>query len=252
MFILYANKTQLKVRQREPTTSGSANVYTVQFEFSPDWEGLTRTAVFKAGAASQSVPLGGSNTCTIPWEVLERYHPLTQLQAGVYGTRGGEEVLPTIWASLGTIQEGAAPGENVRSPWEQALAQKQDKLHGLPGQVVGFNEEGEAVAQDAAGGGAEGPPGPQGEPGPSGVGVPAGGMAGQALVKASGEDYDTQWTDWSEGGGTAYQFGHGLKVAGITVSVDAANDFTGDNTRPVTAAAVESAVGNIETLLTTI
>ncbi len=171
MFILYANKTRLTVRQREPATSGSVNVYTARFEVSPDWDGLTRTAVFKAGAVSRSILLGDSGECTVPWEVLEK--PNVHLLAGVCGTRGGEVVLPTIWADLGTIQEGAVTGEDAQPPtpdlWEQRLEEKQDKLTGRPGQVVGFDENGNAAAQD--GGGAEpvpGPPGPQGPQGPKG------------------------------------------------------------------------------------
>lgn len=48
------------------------------------------------------------------------------------------------------------------------------------------------------------------------------------------------------------EFGHGLKRTGSIVSVDAVNDFTGDNTLPITAAGVETIVGNIEVLLETI
>lgn len=56
--------------------------------------------------------------------------------------------------------------------------------------------------------GATGAQGPQGDPGPQGpagaagadgVGVPAGGTTGQALVKASNVDYDTEWADQSGG-----------------------------------------------------
>lgn len=54
------------------------------------------------------------------------------------------------------------------------------------------------------------------------------------------------------GGGIAYRFGHGLKQDGLDVSVDAVNDFTGDNTLPMTAAGVQTTVGNIEALLATI
>ena len=46
--------------------------------------------------------------------------------------------------------------------------------------------------------GATGATGPQGETGPAGapgVGVPSGGTTGQVLSKASGTDYDTEWTD---------------------------------------------------------
>ncbi len=49
-----------------------------------------------------------------------------------------------------------------------------------------------------------------------------------------------------------YKVGHGLKVNDGSLEVDAADDYEGDNTRPITAAAVQSAVGNIEILLETI
>nr|WP_325212941.1 hypothetical protein [uncultured Oscillibacter sp.] len=65
MFELYANKTQLCVRQMEPLTSGSVNVYNVRFAFSEDWEGLEKTAVFRAGDKSVSVLLGPEGTCVI-------------------------------------------------------------------------------------------------------------------------------------------------------------------------------------------
>ena len=174
MFELYANKASLTVRRREPLTSGMVNAVTTGFEFSADWEGLTRTAVFQCGGTSKSVLLGADGQCAIPWEVLSSHG--RPLMAGVFGTRGGEVVLPTVWASLGTILEGAAPAGERYPPtpelWEQELAGKQDKLRGVPGQVVGFDEFGNAVAQDSTGGGGpgtQGPPGPPGEQGPQGI-----------------------------------------------------------------------------------
>lgn len=137
MFELYANKTQLCVRQREPVTSGSVNVYDVRFAFSEDWEGLEKTAVFRAGDKSVSVLLGPEGTCVVPWEVLAV--PRLRLEAGVYGTRDGTTVLPTVWADLGYIETGAAPGEEAQPPtpelWRQELAKKGDGL--------GYTEAGE-------------------------------------------------------------------------------------------------------------
>lgn len=49
-----------------------------------------------------------------------------------------------------------------------------------------------------------------------------------------------------------YKFGHGLKQEGVTVSVNSVDDFSGDNTLPMTAAGVYASVGNIEALLETI
>ena len=130
MFELYANKNRLRVRRREPVTSGSVNVYEARFQFSEDWAGLSRTAVFRAGGVSVSVALGETGACSVPWEVLQK--PGVRLEAGVYGTRGGEVVLPTVWADLGFVCAGAAPGEASRPPtpdlWRQELAKKGDKL----------------------------------------------------------------------------------------------------------------------------
>lgn len=121
-------------------TSGSVNVYEARFEFSPDWEGLTRTAVFEAGPERRSVLLDESGQCVIPWEVL--MVPGVQLTAGVYGERDGETVLPTTMASLGTILNGAVLGEDAHPPtpdlWEQALSEKADgmNLDGLTLQLM--------------------------------------------------------------------------------------------------------------------
>lgn len=208
MFILYANKTDLTVRKKEPLTSGSANVYRARFDFSADWDGLERVAVFKAGAESRSVLLDDTGQCTIPWEVLTK--PNLPLQAGVYGTRNGDTVLPTVWANLGVIQPGAAPGELSRPPtpglWEQELAKKADRLD--------YTEDGE-------------------------LGLYSGDKL-LSSVKVSG------------GTGSGYGIGHGLKVKDGDLTVVTTDDFSGDNTLPMTAAGVETVVGNIEVLLGTI
>lgn len=130
MFNLCAEKNKLALLEWEPVTSGSVNVYDVRFEFSVDWEGLTKTAVFRAGDKSASVLLDASGQTAVPWEVLTT--PGRRLEAGVYGTKGAKVVLPTIWADLCYIQTGVAPGEGTRPPtpdlWEQELEKKADGL----------------------------------------------------------------------------------------------------------------------------
>lgn len=126
MFILYAEKTRLSVQKSEPVTSGSVNVYPVRFQFSPDWEGMVPTAVFRTDWKSYAVVLDQSGECVIPWEVLTK--PRLRLEAGVYGTRDGDVVLPTVWADLGMVLEGAGPGEAARPPTAGAFEQVMGEL----------------------------------------------------------------------------------------------------------------------------
>ena len=210
MFDLYADKNKLTVREKELVTSGSVNAYRVRFEFSDDWDGLDKTGVFMAGCAPVYVLLDNNGECAVPAEVL--IQPGRYLMAGVYGRRGEDLVLPTVWANLGMILEGAAVSEPSVPPtpelWEQALDRKGDRL--------AYTEDGE-------------------------LGLYSGEkMLSSVPIEGGGE------------GGPVYQFGHGLKVTGRTVLVDAVDDFGGDNTLPMTAAGVYATVGNIEALLGTI
>lgn len=125
MIKLTASKSCLTASRQELLVEGAVNVNIVQFAFSSDWDGLTKTAVFQAGSYKYSVLLDESNEVPIPWEALQ--NPRRTLYAGVYGTNGESLVLPTIWASLGTIQEGANPGKDTQPPtpsvYEQILAE---------------------------------------------------------------------------------------------------------------------------------
>lgn len=125
MFSLFAKKNVLAVNQREVVTSGSVNVYEVQFQFDSEWDGLEKTAVFQAGDCTVSTLLDETETCIIPWEVFQ--DAKRTLYAGVYGTKNGNTVLPTIWASLGEIRQGCEPGGSTQPPtpsvYEQILAE---------------------------------------------------------------------------------------------------------------------------------
>lgn len=156
MIILTASKSCLTASRRELLVEGAVNVNIVQFVFSSDWDGLTKTAVFQAGSDKYSVLLDESNEAPIPWEVLQ--NPRRTLYAGVYGTNGESLVLPTIWASLGTIQEGVNPGQDTQPPTPDVYSQ-----------ILQVAKDAEDVAQsvrdDADRGkfnGEQGPTGPQG------------------------------------------------------------------------------------------
>lgn len=122
-FHLIVNKNQIAVRKRISVTSGSVNVYTVQFEFSKDWNDLKKIVTFKSGANAYSIILNDNNDCIVPWESMQE--PNIMLNVGVCGMKDSDIVLPTIWARLGTILPGAGIGQNGNPPtpdvWEQIL-----------------------------------------------------------------------------------------------------------------------------------
>lgn len=221
MFELYARKNQLKARRLEPVTSGSVNVYEARFEFSEDWTGLTKAAVFRAGDESREVLLGDGGQCTVPWEVLAASG--RRLEAGVYGKdAAGQVVLPTVWADLGYICPGTAPGEKSQPPspelWEQALARKGDRLEytedGALGLWAGETLLSEVEASGGEGGGTQGPPGPQGEPGPPGPEGPPGlqGVPGPQGPEGPQGPAGEQGPPGPAGADAAYIPGDGIEI----------------------------------------
>lgn len=128
-FELLAEKNRLTLTQKSLLTSGSVNVYSVRFKFSPDWDGLDKRCVFRTGYDTGNViavELDENGRCVIPWEVLTTADKL--LYAGVYGTKGEEIVLPTVWALLGKILQGTYPGEGSGPPTPDAWQQLKDDL----------------------------------------------------------------------------------------------------------------------------
>ena len=168
MIRLSATKAELAVVENEVVTSGAQRVFACAFALSEDWDGLDRTAVFRAGTRSVSVLLGGDNAAVVPWEVLQT--PGITLHIGLYGAGPDGLVLPTVWAEIGMIRPGAYPGGDALPP-----------TPGAYDQLVEIAKHAEAVAEsvrtDADAGrfdGEPGPAGPEGPPGAQGAAGPAG------------------------------------------------------------------------------
>ena len=116
MFLLSADNSKLTVLQKELITSGAINVYDVKFQFDSDWDEMSRWAVFRVGSLSKCIELDDTNKCKIPWECLRENDIGKILYAGVYGMKGETITLPTIWARMGEIMEGAKLGDTVLPP----------------------------------------------------------------------------------------------------------------------------------------
>lgn len=153
MFVLEVNKNLAEIVESEPMTSGSSKVYLVEFHFSPEWENLNKVAVFKAGDTVVDVFLDKSNVCFMPWEVLKKHD--VPVKFGVYGTKNGDIVLPTIWSTTDVILEGVVTGAEAQPPsptlYEQLLAKLEvlDNLGDLiPGGGVDFTTDETLTLQD--------------------------------------------------------------------------------------------------------
>ena len=116
----------------ELLTAGMAKAVTVQFVFSPEWDGLTKTAVFSNGKTTVDVLAANwdGDTVTVPHEVLAV--PGHHARVGVYGADESGVVLPTVWVSLGKVQPGADPsGDASADPSLPVWAQLQSQIGDL-------------------------------------------------------------------------------------------------------------------------
>lgn len=165
MIRLSATKAELTITETETITSGAQRVFECAFTVNSDWDGLNRTAVFRAGTKAVSVLLGDDNTVEIPWEVLQTAG--ITLRIGLYGTNAAGDVLPTVWADAGMICTGAYLGDDAYPPTPGAYEQ-----------LVEIAENAEKIAQsvrdDADKGAFDGNPGPAGPQGPEGPQGPTG------------------------------------------------------------------------------
>lgn len=101
----------------------------VKLEFTADWDGLSKTAVFMAGEVTRDVA-GVSGTAVIPAEVLAV--PLQQLYVGIYGVSGDGTVTPTIRAAGPVILPGIDPsGDAGTEPDLPVWAQLQTRIDDL-------------------------------------------------------------------------------------------------------------------------
>ena len=116
----------------ELLTAGMSKAVTVQFVFSPEWDGLTKTAVFSNGKTTVDVLAANwdGDTVHVPHEVLAV--PGRHARVGVYGADESGVVLPTVWVSLGKVQPGADPsGDASADPSLPVWVQLQSQIGDL-------------------------------------------------------------------------------------------------------------------------
>lgn len=155
MIVYKVTGATICIAEQEKIVAGDVNTHTARFDLSEDWEGLGVTAVFYSGDKSMECVLS-EGQCVIPWELLTEPG---YLYAACYGVHtDGEDmerklstISPGIAIRKGTDDENLNPPPPTPDIYEQmlsALAKKQDKLTGKPGDVVTFDDNGNAISKD--------------------------------------------------------------------------------------------------------
>lgn len=117
MIIIRADRAKAKAVNTELLTSGMVGPQ-VKFVFSNEWNGLNKTAVFRAGDVTIDVldSQWNGNICTIPNECLATSG--NTITVGIYGCNNdGDLIIPTVYARVGTVRVGANPyGDDNANP----------------------------------------------------------------------------------------------------------------------------------------
>ncbi len=132
MIIARALRNDIQIIRKEKLTSRMVGAK-VAVNFTSDWNGLTKTAIFSCGDISRAVleTEWDGKFITVPWEVL-RYHG-QHLTFGVFGVNAnGTVAIPTIYADLGLVERGANPDADPSAePTLPVYAQIQKEIGNL-------------------------------------------------------------------------------------------------------------------------
>lgn len=201
------------MRNLEPLTVGMSKAVPVKLTLSADWDGLAKTAIFKAGTTQIDVTDAAwvdATTVFVPPEVLTKAG--SRVQFGLYGTDSDDAiVIPTIWVNLGKVQPAPDPsGDPTVDPtlpvWAQIQGQMVDNAEVVDGDLIitlhnGTELDAGYVIGPQGEQGIQGPQGKQGPQGETGATGPQGqqgiqGPQGPAGIGAEIIDFTATLTDW--------------------------------------------------------
>lgn len=116
---------EIEIEKNNLINSGEYNITPCEFEFSEEYNGLTKMAVFSTCSIDVKVAIL-NNRCVIPYEILENQG---QVLLGVYGYESVNDELelrysPTpkyFYVIQGSYKEGNDPELPPKSEWEQVI-----------------------------------------------------------------------------------------------------------------------------------
>lgn len=149
MIKIHVNGSVVSVQETEALYSGSQNAHTCSFVFDTFWEMFMKSAVFRVNGRAITAVIGEDNTCVLPWELLVRDNIGYGIEVGVYGVSADEEILTSVWDSLGTVREGSKLGNDAREPSAGIYEQVVAGVKRVDNKVTSYSAEVQTLVQRA-------------------------------------------------------------------------------------------------------
>lgn len=114
MIKVYCNGTRIQCLRQGELTAGMVGA-PIEFDFSEEWNGLGKTAVFRCDG-ERDVILGADKMYVVPHEILTT--PGMDVEVGVYAVKedGTTWPSPTPFCRIGRLEEGADPSGDESYP----------------------------------------------------------------------------------------------------------------------------------------
>ena len=126
MITFCADIRSAKAVSDDAITTSSVGI-PIRLQLAPEFDGLAKTLVFRAGSVeADRVLVGDTTESTVPVDVLTEAGQI--LYVGVYAAdaQDGTIVIPTVWSSVGSIKLGTVPsGVDPSDPEPSWVAQVQ-------------------------------------------------------------------------------------------------------------------------------
>lgn len=149
MFVANVAHNSLTISGKELLTNGSSKANYIVFNFSEAWTDLTKIVVFRTSVEKIAFALEKDQTLVaIPWECYKTIGET--ILVGVYGTNEKQEVvLPTTWATIGTVIESTTVAESDDpSPTQNILMTLVDAVTALGEDITTYSQHPNLTKRD--------------------------------------------------------------------------------------------------------
>lgn len=141
MDIVFDVKNQILVRtDANNIVADSKNYLRAIFNFSSDWQGKTKTATFKSNNLVYSQILDESNSCDVPWEVINSGY----MEVSVFGG----DLITTNPVLVKIISSGYVQGETTKPPTPDVYTQILDKVSRIETGDVDYDKVKDIVKEE--------------------------------------------------------------------------------------------------------